>query len=215
MRALASIAVRLFAIVPALALSTFTFPGPAQDRVLTDDRSLLAISNDKLTLSVRTQGGAMVRMVLNDDPDKVNPMHAGLGHFVCVDGFGPVSPEERKAGLPGHGEAHRVPWEVVSSEKKIDMMDAHVSQMYEWLPWVAGTLDKVPKDAAARRRWLRDTRADPPTSAVRAALTKWYGAERGNAVRHAEAFEICEYGTRPDETMIRKLFPFLPGAPRD
>ena len=71
-------------------------------------------------------------------------------------------------------------------------------------------LDKVPKDAAARRRWLRDTRADPPTSAVRAALTKWYGAERGNAVRHAEAFEICEYGTRPDETMIKKLFPFLP-----
>jgi len=29
-------------------------------------------------------------------------------------------------------------------------------------------------------------------------------------VRHAEAFEICEYGTRPDEAMIRKLFPFLP-----
>jgi LmbE family N-acetylglucosaminyl deacetylase len=95
-------------------------------------------------------------------------------------------------------------------EKKIAMMDAHVSQMYEWLPWVAGTLDKVPKDAAARRRWLRDTRADAPTAAVRAALVKRYGAERGNAVGHAEAFEICEYGTRPDETMIRKLFPFLP-----
>ena len=28
-----------------------------------------------------------------------------------------MSPEERKAGLPGHGEANRVPWEVVSSEK--------------------------------------------------------------------------------------------------
>ena len=26
-------------------------------------------------------------------------------------------------------------------EKKIDMLDAHVSQMYEWLPWVAGNLD--------------------------------------------------------------------------
>ena len=112
MRALASIAVRLFAILPALAFSAL-----AQDRA-PDDTSLLAISNDKLTLGVRTQGGAMIRMVLNDDPDKVNPMHTGLGHFVCVDGFGPVSPEERKAGLPGHGEAHRVPWEVVSSEKK-------------------------------------------------------------------------------------------------
>ena len=29
-------------------------------------------------------------------------------------------------------------------------------------------------------------------------------------VQVAEAFEICEYGTRPDEAMLRRLFPFLP-----
>ena len=99
-------------------------------------------------------------------------------------------------------------------EKKIDMLDAHVSQMYEWLPWVAGddALAKVPKDAAARRRWLGDTSGSAPSAAVKAALAKWYGAEKANAVRSAEAFEICEYGTRPDEAMIRKLFPFFPGA---
>jgi LmbE family N-acetylglucosaminyl deacetylase len=96
------------------------------------------------------------------------------------------------------------------AEKKLDMMDAHVSQMYEWLPWVAGNLDSVPKDPAARRKWLKDTHSPQPTQEVRAALTKWYGSEKGNAVRYAEAFEICEYGTRPDEAMIRKLFPFLP-----
>jgi len=95
-------------------------------------------------------------------------------------------------------------------EKKIDMLDAHVSQMYEWLPWVDGSLDKVPKDAAARRSWLRDARARQPSPAIRAALTKWYGQEKGNAVKYAEAFEICEYGTRPNEEMIRKLFPFFP-----
>jgi LmbE family N-acetylglucosaminyl deacetylase len=100
-------------------------------------------------------------------------------------------------------------------EKKIDMLDAHVSQMYEWLPWVAGSLDRVPKDAAERRRWLRETRARQPTPAVRGALAKWYGPAKGNAVRYAEAFEICEYGARPDASMIRKLFPFLPGAPTD
>jgi LmbE family N-acetylglucosaminyl deacetylase len=94
-------------------------------------------------------------------------------------------------------------------EKKVDMLDAHVSQFYEWLPWVAGNLDKVPKDAAARRRWLKETRTAQPNAAVRAALVKWYGEERGNAVRYAEAFEICEYGARPDEAMIRKLFPFF------
>jgi LmbE family N-acetylglucosaminyl deacetylase len=95
-------------------------------------------------------------------------------------------------------------------DKKMDMLDAHVSQMYEWLPWVGGTLEQVPKDAAARKRWLKETRAGEPTAAVRTTLAKWYGAEKGGAVRHAEAFEICEYGTRPDDQLLRRLFPFLP-----
>jgi hypothetical protein len=95
-------------------------------------------------------------------------------------------------------------------EKKIDMLDAHVSQMYEWLPWHAGTLDKVPKDPAARKRWLADTRAVTITDAVRATLVKWYGPEKGKAIRHAEAFETCEYGSRPTEADLRRLFPFFP-----
>jgi len=95
-------------------------------------------------------------------------------------------------------------------EKKIDMLDAHVSQFYEWLPWVAGNLEKVPKGAAERKQWLKQTRAGrQPSPAVREALNKWYGPQKGNAVRHAEAFEICEYGTRPDEAMLRRLFPFF------
>ena len=94
-------------------------------------------------------------------------------------------------------------------DTKIDMLDAHVSQFYEWLPWVDGTLEKVPKGAADRKRWLKETRGGQVSPAVRETLTKWYGAERAKAVRYAEAFEICEYGTRPDEAMIRKLFPFL------
>ena len=95
-------------------------------------------------------------------------------------------------------------------EKKLDMMDAHVSQFYEWLPWVAGNLDSVPKGAAERKQWLRQTRAGQPTPAVRAALVKWYGAAKGKEIQHAEAFEICEYGTRPDGALLRQLFPFLP-----
>jgi hypothetical protein len=112
MRALASLPVRMCLVPLAFAVS-----GPAQDPVLVD-KPVLMIANDKLTLGVRVEGGAMVRLVLNDDQAGVNAMHAALGHFVCVDGFGPVSPEERAAGLPGHGEAHRVRWERVSSEKK-------------------------------------------------------------------------------------------------
>jgi len=94
-------------------------------------------------------------------------------------------------------------------EKKIDMLDAHVSQVYEWLPWHDGALDRVPADPAARKRWLREQRTAELTPAVRAALEKWYGAERAKTVRQAEAFEICEYGARPSEADLRTLFPFF------
>jgi hypothetical protein len=89
----------------------------AQESGTFDGRPVTTVSNDKLSLAIRTVGGAMVRLVMNDDATQLNPFE-GLGHFVCVDGFGPVSKEEQAAGLPGHGEAHRVPWELLSSAKK-------------------------------------------------------------------------------------------------
>lgn len=33
-------------------------------------------------------------------------------------------------------------------DKKTDALDSHVSQFYEWLPWVDGKLSEVPKDPA-------------------------------------------------------------------
>jgi LmbE family N-acetylglucosaminyl deacetylase len=95
-------------------------------------------------------------------------------------------------------------------DKKIDALDAHVSQVYEWLPWHAGNLDQVPKDVKARREWLGKTRANVPNAAVRAGLEKYYGKEAAAKVQQAEAFEICEYGRRPDAAEIKRLFPFLP-----
>ncbi len=89
----------------------------AQEPGTFDGRPVRILSNDKLSLAVRAIGGAMVQLVMKDEASQLNPFE-GLGHFVCVDGFGPVSKEEEAAGLPGHGEAHRVPWDVVSSEKK-------------------------------------------------------------------------------------------------
>lgn len=94
-------------------------------------------------------------------------------------------------------------------DKKVDALDSHVSQFYEWLPWVDGKLSEVPKDPAERKAWLKRTRNHPPNPAVRAALVKWYGPEKGNAVKYYEAFEICEYGAQPNEARIRELFPML------
>lgn len=95
-------------------------------------------------------------------------------------------------------------------DQKINAMDSHVSQFYEWLPWVAGKLDQVPKDPAERKPWLKRTWFTPPNADVRAALVKWYGAERGDRTQYYEAFEICEYGTQPDEARLRQIFPMLP-----
>jgi LmbE family N-acetylglucosaminyl deacetylase len=94
-------------------------------------------------------------------------------------------------------------------EQKIRAFDAHVSQVYEWLPWVEGTLDSVPREPAARLAWLHQWRRGRPLSEdMRAALRKWYGA-KADSVKDAEAFEICEYGSRPTEADLRRLFPFF------
>ncbi len=83
------------------------------------------LSNDLLEVTVATRGGSMTALVLKDDPSRFSPFgdsarmgRAVLGHFVCVDGFGPVSAQERAAGLPGHGEAHLVKYEVKRSARE-------------------------------------------------------------------------------------------------
>jgi LmbE family N-acetylglucosaminyl deacetylase len=94
-------------------------------------------------------------------------------------------------------------------DKKIDALDAHVSQVYEWLPWVDHTLNQVPKDVVERKKWLASRREPAISPAVRKALEKWYGAERAAQVKVAESFELCEYGRRPSDDELRKLFPML------
>lgn len=96
-------------------------------------------------------------------------------------------------------------------ETKVDGLDAHTSQMYEWLPWVGGYLDEVPEGEAARRDWLEQRYREQSQIApeVREALEKWYGAERAQEIQIAEAFEIAEYGHQPSDEEIRELFPML------
>ncbi len=94
-------------------------------------------------------------------------------------------------------------------DKKVSAIAAHVSQMFEWWPFMTGRLDQVPRDPAARTAWLRKLRFEDPVSPnIREALRKWYGA-KADSVRYAEAFEVCEYGRQPSPEEIRKLFPFF------
>jgi len=94
-------------------------------------------------------------------------------------------------------------------DKKISGLDAHVSQMYDWLPWIGHYTEKVPKDKNERIKWLAETRKVIISAAVRTTLEKWYGTNKDAMVKNAEAFEICEYGAQPDDAEIKRLFPML------
>jgi len=93
--------------------------------------------------------------------------------------------------------------------QKIHALDAHESQMYEWLPWIGHYADQVPSNKADREKWLAQTRDIKITPAVKATLEKWYGKDKAAQVQHAEAFEICEYGAQPGDEELKKLFPML------
>ncbi|NIS64121.1 MAG: PIG-L family deacetylase [Gemmatimonadales bacterium] len=97
-------------------------------------------------------------------------------------------------------------------EKKIDMYHCHESQMYEWLPYNQGILDAVPRDPAARRAWLAETRgfrSSEPGDTYRELLITLYGQAKGSQVRQAEAFEVSEYGSQPSLEVLKRLFPFF------
>jgi hypothetical protein len=115
----------------------------AQQTAVFEDRPALVIANDKVALTVINEGGAMAEIVLAGDKEKINPLwnpywiarQAGLnrpasfarGHFVCIDGFGPVSAEERAAGLTAHGEAYTLPWQLQSQQKQGNTLSAAYS----------------------------------------------------------------------------------------
>jgi LmbE family N-acetylglucosaminyl deacetylase len=96
-------------------------------------------------------------------------------------------------------------------DRKAAMLDCHRSQFYDWLPWVERETDEVPQDEEGRLRWLTGKVSQRDASAarrVRDLLIGRYGAARGRAVQHAEAFETSEYGAPlPDEKMD-EYFPF-------
>lgn len=94
-------------------------------------------------------------------------------------------------------------------DKKIYAMAAHESQFFEWLPWTSGKLNEVPKTEEARLEWLKKWRNPGVNNKLKKSLEKWYGTEKAANIKYAEAFEICEYGKRPSDEEIKKLFPFF------
>ena len=127
----------------------------AHERTVFEGRDSLLLSNDTISVTVVPEGGAMAAIVLGADAEKINPLWnpqwiareakvnppttAYRGHFVCVDGFGPVSAEERAAGLAMHGEAYTLPWQVEGYQKQGNTLTASFSVT---LPMVQETLKR-------------------------------------------------------------------------
>ncbi len=96
-------------------------------------------------------------------------------------------------------------------EKKLDALDVLVSQFYEGgANGSAKLIPTTPAGEVARRKLVRDSfrsRNEAVAKKYRAELNDLYGKEHGEPVKYAEAFEICEYGRRPDRKELIKLFP--------
>ena len=100
-------------------------------------------------------------------------------------------------------------------EKKLAAVEALPSQFYEG--GANGGPQLVPTDEAAKTKRKADVRESfkrrfiSTATQYRDKLREYYGAERGDKVQAAEAFEISEYGRKPNAEEIRRLFPFFGG----
>ena len=101
-------------------------------------------------------------------------------------------------------------------DQKIEALWTLESQIESF--WATGNFEGVvpmPKQGDAREARKREfnqrfkARSMLVADDYRAKLIELYGEEVGNKTRHAEAFELCEYGRRASPADLKKLFPFF------
>ncbi len=98
-------------------------------------------------------------------------------------------------------------------ETIVEMLCAHRSQVFEWLPYTRGIENQVPEDETERRAWVRDwylAHIRPTADRYRKQIVATYGETRGQQIEYAEVYEISEYAAPLDEAARQRLFPFLP-----
>jgi LmbE family N-acetylglucosaminyl deacetylase len=167
-------------------------------------------------------------LILTHRPNDYHPDHRYTSQLVCdaaymvtVPPIVPEVPALRDNPVIAYLSDHFArpypfsPTVVVDIEPVLDqvvaMLDCHVSQFYEWLPYNK-FCDQPPADAAARRDWLSQRYRGwiaPLAERHRSLIESTYGRERGREIRYVEAFEPCEYGSPLNETNRHTLFPFL------
>jgi LmbE family N-acetylglucosaminyl deacetylase len=98
-------------------------------------------------------------------------------------------------------------------EKKCEGLLCLDSQLIEGC--VSGNESMVPhneEESVKRHDQVREglkRRFASTANDYRDKLIALYGEEQGKKVKYAEAFEICEYGSRPSPERLKELFPFI------
>ena len=98
-------------------------------------------------------------------------------------------------------------------ERKLDALTGMESQFYEG--GALGSADLMPSEPAkqaarkelVRNRFIAEFR--DVANLYRKQAEEWVGKAGAEKVKYAEAFEICEYGRRPEKAEIMMLFPFF------
>lgn len=187
-----------------------------------------SVENRKLVIQIMRE--ARADLVLCHRANDYHPDHRAVGvlvqdaaYTVTVPNVCPLTPPLRHAPVVGYlfdGFTDPTPYRATVAididavmERKIDMINCHVSQMHEWLVYESIGLEGYPEDAAGRRAHLAERmykRFEGVAYACRETLVECYGEERGSQVRCAESIMISQYGRGLREEDWPVYFPFLP-----
>lgn len=96
-------------------------------------------------------------------------------------------------------------------KEKAYIIDAHASQIYEWLPWINRSKKVIPDTQEEKIEYILSEyvlKRGEIKENDRSVVEKWYGS-RAKGVKTIEAFEICEFGRTVNDQDIRELFPMF------
>lgn len=167
-------------------------------------------------------------IVMSHRPNDYHPDHRYTGvlvqdaaYMVTVPFFGPDTPPLKNNPAffyypDGFLKPNPFQPDVIVSidsalEKKLSALAVMESQFQEGgANGAAGLMPSDPEKQKLRTQEVRDgfaRRNQSIAERFRGKLQEWYPS--GETVKHAEAFEICEYGSHPGKAELKRLFPFF------
>jgi LmbE family N-acetylglucosaminyl deacetylase len=140
-------------------------------------------------------------------------------YLICVPNIVPFTPRlDFNPVIVYHQDRFRKPYPFVSEvvvdisdviDRKMQALAFHVSQVYEWLPFIEGYLNDVPETAEERLTWLKAKWSNPVNvGEFLPELKQKVPLEVLNKMQYIEAFERCEYGGKLTNENVNVLFPF-------